>query len=580
MLLSTLLPVLFLTQIGCSMRVASVGSSSQSSQSFSEESSFCNNQQTFENATTVTATAQFLARAVTTSGLLGATGTQRIRLAEVVVLNAQGQLVQCGLTNSSGEISLQLPRHNGNYILRVYSRSESSDLNVSVLNNPYDNLPYSIEKSFQVSESTSIVNVDLPVAPLDGQLQGGAFNIMDQIYKANQFLKSQAGGVIAPKARVFWTPGLSPYAYYGHPESGISFFSKSDDPAVGVRRGIYILGGLQGDVNCTDTDHFDNSVILHEYGHFLENSYGKSNSPGGSHNGNSVVDPRLAWSEGWSNFFQTAVLGENYYRDTVGNSNCSGGTYLALNLNLETAQSGQDRMPLGTQAGEGLFREISVSRSLFDIYLNTGADGGAGVGFAPIWKTFSDSVNGFNNPRIKFRNLGLFNQLIRSEIAVTQNSKLAAFDNVLTSEFQLSDEREYGLDVSAKSSSCPVTIQGVADSTSFGESTSHQLKSNDFFEYTYDGSNPLIELRYSGSTSPSDLDLYIYRDDYTYGDAADIVRSSRVAYPESGSGGYEAVNLQGLPNGTYMINVKVNSMRRGNPATYQISTNGGLNLCP
>lgn len=113
--------------------------------------------------------------------------------------------------------------------------------------------------------------------------------------------------------------GLSPGTYYDSPTTAISFFNKNDCPGFPVA--IYILGGVSGST-CTDTDHFDNSVIVHEYGHFLDNAFGKIDWPGGSHSGNQIVDPRLSWSEGWSDFLQGKVLGRTYYRDTVGNASC------------------------------------------------------------------------------------------------------------------------------------------------------------------------------------------------------------------------------------------------------------------
>src|SRR5690606_1382677 len=128
--------------------------------------------------------------------------------------------------------------------------------------------------------------------------------VLDQIYLANDFLRRKANlacpagcatnFTTAAKIQIYWTKGVSPGAYYGAPTVPISFFTNISSG--NIYRGLYILGGIQGSV-CTDTDHFDRSVILHEYGHYLEAALGRSSSPGGSHDGNSVIDPRLAWSE-------------------------------------------------------------------------------------------------------------------------------------------------------------------------------------------------------------------------------------------------------------------------------------------
>ncbi|MCF6281836.1 MAG: hypothetical protein L3J28_06420 [Candidatus Polarisedimenticolaceae bacterium] len=57
-----------------------------------------------------------------------------------------------------------------------------------------------------------------------------------------------------------------------------------------------------------DTDHFDDDVLLHEFGHFIETQYLTSDSPGGCHFlTDNDLDLRLAWGEGWGTFFASAV---------------------------------------------------------------------------------------------------------------------------------------------------------------------------------------------------------------------------------------------------------------------------------
>ena len=50
-----------------------------------------------------------------------------------------------------------------------------------------------------------------------------------------------------------------------------------------------------------DPDEWDDSVILHEVGHFVAARLSRDDSPGGRHDGGRV-DPRLAWSEGFASF--------------------------------------------------------------------------------------------------------------------------------------------------------------------------------------------------------------------------------------------------------------------------------------
>ena len=56
-----------------------------------------------------------------------------------------------------------------------------------------------------------------------------------------------------------------------------------------------------------DTDAFDWDVLLHEMGHAVSRANGFNDSPGGQHTFAAAVAPRLAWAEGYSNFFQAAA---------------------------------------------------------------------------------------------------------------------------------------------------------------------------------------------------------------------------------------------------------------------------------
>ena len=77
--------------------------------------------------------------------------------------------------------------------------------------------------------------------------------------------------------------------------------------------GIYILG----DFAAGDTDEFDQSVIAHEFGHYFEDRFGRSDSIGGDHGGSAtLVDLRVAFGEGWGNAFSGMVLGDPIYRDS------------------------------------------------------------------------------------------------------------------------------------------------------------------------------------------------------------------------------------------------------------------------
>lgn len=571
--------------------------------SVSPEPSFCSTVTSYTgNTTTVTATATYQYRAVTGSGLDSSGTTANIRGAEVQVLNSGGGVIQCGTTGTNGAISVIIPRTAGSYTLKVLSRADSALFRGRVLNSPIENRPYSISASFSLLSSDVTKGVSLSAAPYNGTLEGGAFNILDQLYKAATYIKANTGDCVGctavtdiPSIPVFWSPGLSPAAYFDQPNEAVSFYLKA--PNSYLQRGLYIMGGQAGAIDCADTDHFDNSVILHEYGHYLEDQFSASESPGGSHNGNFIIDPRLAWSEGWANYVQGAILGASSYQDTIGNPSCSGGHMLAINLNLATMTNHQDRMPQNYTAnginylnspyyfpnnvvtGEGVFREVSVARALWDFTTQ--------LEFDEIWEIFSGAVNGLANTSVKFRNIGTYNEKLRDYLATNESSELSSFDAAVDAEEQLSDRTMYAQPVTVQSSACTFDLTPVRNIGN-GESTfGHLERSSDFYELDYAGGSLTLTMKYQAvagtGTAPYDLDLYIYNADHTLLD-----KNTMAGYSETsslvGNVGTETVVMTGKPAGKYLIQVRAFT-EGGTPYTgtrYYIRTQSGdgVRLCP
>lgn len=565
-----------------------------------------------ESGTLVTGTASFKVRMATSNGLMGGSSALPIRYAEVRLLDENRNIVSCGNTDASGTFTLYSPATAGSYIAQVNSRAYNSKLQASVLNNTTENAFYSLEQSFTVTDGQStatvspmLANYKCPSTDSDCPLEAGAFNILDQIFRANEYLRNNSSCsfcsdfTVAPKMNAYWARGFNPYSYSGYPDVLLSYFTPSDVPE---ERNLYILGGKNGDTDYADTDHFDNSVILHEYAHFLQNAYNANDYNGNpSHNGNSIIDARLAWSEGWANFFQAAVSGTSVYRDTVGNED--GATSIGIEVNIEN----QTR-DIPTYTGEGTFREISVSRILYDFIdlqkSGTTSDGtlrdtsAASVPFAYIWNTFIESdsngyIWGMKSSSAQFRDIGLFNQLLRARVASYNSTLLTEFDNSLLVEKQKADRSEYGQRLKPKVETCSYSIVGVPDIlNASGQYVSHQQRSNDFYHYYHDGTSSFdLTLKYNQSGSKqTDLDLYVYNFEYAFDEPEYMVGSSHALNPEvvGSTTGRERVTLANLPAGHYMINVRVNTSpwtsaasASGNGATYWLEFgSAGERLCP
>jgi hypothetical protein len=555
----------------------------------------------FSNPVVITGTAQFQAYRSTVNGLSNLS-TNPIRYAEVKLLDSSGAVSQCTETNSLGVYTFQIekPAAATTYNIQINSRADGNFVKASILKDFESKLFYTITGSFGVSQSSvGTVSVGPITAGITGDIEGGAFNILDQILKTNEFLKSNTttascslcqGFTVAPKVTVYWKKGFTPAAYSGYPDSGLSFFDK--DAALDPTPSLYILGGINGDVNYSDTDHFDNSVIIHEYGHFLESKYSKSDSPGGSHNGNMIIDPRLALSEGFANFLPSAVTGSTFYIDTVGNP--SGTTRANIYINLEI-QDGNDSIVTKSQLGEGIFREVSVSRALYD-YIDGNVDSvdnpsGGTVGensnlsFAYIWAAFTHPDYGIENARIHFRSMGHLNAALKN-ILTTLNltTELSKFDVARKGEFQTDDTSKYGLELKTISaSSCTMTISPVVSTTGMNSQEIPNLfLSSDFYVYYHSGGDLNLSLTYTPlNGNPPDLDLFLYKDGFVIDDPNSVVAHSDKFRNAETPLNSETISEVGLAAGYYMIMVQAytTTSYSGGPATYDLKT-GGNYLCP
>jgi hypothetical protein len=515
-----------------------------------------------------------------------------IRQAQVTVYDASNAIVQCGSTDDNGDFAVTVPSTTANYTIAVSARIYDSVTKAAVFNNPTENSVHFISTT---ASGVATANVGTLVASATGDIKGGAFNILDQIYEANLYLLSSTANCTttfsactpftgAPPVFIYWDAGVNPGEYFN--AGALSFYLPGESE-------LYILGGENGDTDSSDVDHFDNSIVLHEYGHFIEDIFSDTDSPGGSHSGNSIIDPRLAWGEGWANFFQAAVLNNPVYRDTYGNvSGGTTGTY--FNENLETP--GKD-IPI--RNGEGNFREFSITRLLWDaidsVNENPSVDNVSGQ-FMELWTLFTSSNVGLKNPSHVFRNMGLFHSL--------QQSLGASNWSVLRSaEKHASGQENYARSVGPGSCasiniraesvpyySGPVPYVDPDNNASitypFPEngtsSRSNQFASNDFYRYYHPGGSFLFQLSYTTTASTAaDLDVYILRNAYRFTDTSStsIAASANNSVVASATSGSESISTS-LPAGWYMINIRVDSSNGlGNAANYTMTLNGAQ-LCP
>lgn len=138
----------------------------------------------------------------------------------------------------------------------------------------------------------------------------------------------------------------------------------------------------------SDTDEFDDPVLMHEFGHYIERAFSVSNSPGGYHDG-SPTDPRLAFGEGYGTYVGCRIAGSSLYFD----STASGVGVTDLNNTGAKAKANDPA------AIKQLISEYVVGEMLWRIDLGTGGDTkGAGAtggqGSAPVFDVLGSYFKG------------------------------------------------------------------------------------------------------------------------------------------------------------------------------------------
>ncbi|MFQ5601006.1 MAG: hypothetical protein ACE5G2_10700 [Candidatus Krumholzibacteriia bacterium] len=276
------------------------------------------------------------------TGFTGSEPSLPIRLADVEVVDANTQQqLAAGATDLNGNFTLQVPDSQTRDItVRVKaSSSNTSNLFVTV-RNTFNSAVFAVAHS-TFSNHAPNQNIDFTATPVVATPGNGGdpFNVFDVILDGMDFVAaldaSRPGA--SQSLTLFWAAGSSQGTFYSSGSRSIFLFGMS-----------------------SDSDSYDDSVILHEMGHYVEFTLADSDNPGGLHTPNGCHDLRLAWSEGWATFFQNMVRAwrgfsrPEIYVDTTGQPGPGGAL---LTYEVETPSTGID--------GSG--NEVAVNTALWDI---------------------------------------------------------------------------------------------------------------------------------------------------------------------------------------------------------------------
>lgn len=292
----------------------------------------------------------------------------RLQLNSPVVRPADGIKVEAIETASGKTVGLATTDADGNYRMELtieeptemYVRALAQTENARVVR-PTSTTVYSVRAAnFRLAPGAER-RQDFLAA--DRDRSSGPFNIIAAIRRANLMIRAVEPDIDLPNVTLRWSPEYNGNTYF---------------------RGVTSEAFIKGD-RTTDSDEFDDTVINHEYAHFLAARFSRDDSPGGDHDSNERLDPRLAWGEGWATFFGCVSNNTSRYVDTGATRGKGGssaqGTLVAYDLESDPRES----------TNAGYWNEYTVSSVLWDIYDTTNEEGDTiSTGFAPVWRAFRD----------------------------------------------------------------------------------------------------------------------------------------------------------------------------------------------
>jgi hypothetical protein len=377
-----------------------------------------------------------------------------------------------------------------------------------------------------------------------GERAAAPFAILDTVFRAKELVLTATPNAAFPELRLFWSPNNRPTVGRFCPDDGdigtssyIVFANgELDDCNKPNADGIYVLGDFAN--GSGDTDEFDQSVIAHEFGHYVEDRFGRTDSIGGDHGGSETpLDLRVAFGEGWGNAFSAMSLGNPVYRDS------QQGIQTEFFLDLEADDD----------LNEGWFSEISAGEILWDLFDATNEAGDTvALGFQPLFAV----MTGAQVTTDALTSIFTFTNGLRAAQATQQagiNGLLDGEDIAGRDDFGTGETNFGG--VGTAQDLLPIyrdivrndPPQTVCSRSPFGDASSNKLGNRVFLRFNNDVQR-LVTITVNGANSgggvpATDPDIFVLR------------RGALAAFGVGNTAGSETISQAPLPAGVFIIEV-------------------------
>ncbi len=281
------------------------------------------------------------------------------RTVQLDVVDLAGKVLTRGSTDASGNYAVSVPV-NSVVKVRITARMGNAAAGTGqwyaeVADNTDGDRLYGVIVPATIVDKTDLVrNITIPGARPDALIDGrlaAPFAILDTIYENQARVPAPAPGAVVPPLTVFWSEKNRP-STRSNPATG-------EFPAAltiaGEKSSLMVLMGKAG----VDTDEYDASVISHEWAHYYQGAFGRTDSLGGAHARDDLLDRGIAFAEGFATAWSGIALKSARYVDSYGPGDAE-----TFTIDLDTAPT----------ANTGWFNQESIRYVVWKLHDSAGLE--------------------------------------------------------------------------------------------------------------------------------------------------------------------------------------------------------------